>query len=229
MDRTVVRAIGVHEGPPVSVMTSMMIGGQLKSCRFFIVRNSITGMRTAPVSARHQPIAFKSTLSASVYTVLIFKSIIGLCLKPFSLFSTTPFLLLQHSLSVPQGQDKGKWCSVNPQCISHARSRIAIFAPAPSTTAATALVPVRIKYSNAGFWLKQWQGGLFSTLGKRSASKSPRMITTNDGADNDSISCPWNVQVSPFVSSLLPGLGLKFFFNIFFLRPHNVHLHALLR
>lgn len=40
-----------------------------------------------------------------------------------------------------------------------------------------------------------------STLGKRSASKNPRVVTTtDDGADGESISRPWNVQVSPLLS-----------------------------
>jgi len=72
-----------------------------------------------------------------------------------------------------------------------------------------------------------------STLGKRSSSKSPRVTTTDDGANNESISRPWNVQVSPLLSPLLPGLDLNFFqTNISFFswpRPRNVHSHALLR
>jgi hypothetical protein len=60
-----------------------------------------------------------------------------------------------------------------------------------------------------------------STLGKRSASKGRRVTTTDDGADGDSISRPWNVQVSPLFSSL-PGLGLKFLKTnilLFFIAP----------
>lgn len=100
--------------------------------------------------------------------------------------------------------------------------------PPPSLSASSTLMPDSGSGSGkVGFFRK------ISTLGKRSASKSPRVTTTDDGTDNESISRPWNVQVSSIFSSLLLGLGLNFFLKtmpFFFLsRPRNVRLHALLR
>jgi hypothetical protein len=117
--------------------------------------------------------------------------------------SPTPSRILQSSPHCPQQQQ-----------------------PPSSLSASSTLMPDSSSGGGKmGFFRKM------STLGKRSASKSPRVTTTDDGADSESISRPWNVQVSPLLSSLLPGLGLNFFYNLcFFLsRPRNVRLHALLR
>jgi hypothetical protein len=43
-----------------------------------------------------------------------------------------------------------------------------------------------------------------SGLRKRSASKSSHMTTTEDATDDESISRPWNFQVSPFHLSHSP-------------------------
>jgi hypothetical protein len=78
--------------------------------------------------------------------------------------------------------------------------------PPSSLSVSSTLMPDSSSGSGkVGFFRK------ISTLGKRSASKSPRVTTTGDGTDNESISRPWNVQVSPHLSSLLPGHGLNFF------------------
>jgi hypothetical protein len=82
--------------------------------------------------------------------------------------------------------------------------------PPSSLSASSTLMPDSSSGSGkVGFFRK------ISTLGKRSASKSPRVTTTDDG---ESISRPWNVQVSLLLSSFLPDLGLNFFFqtNILF-------------
>jgi hypothetical protein len=98
--------------------------------------------------------------------------------------------------------------------------------PPSSLSASSTLMPESsLGSGKVGFFRK------ISTLGKRSASKSPRVTTTDDVGDAESISRPWNVQVSPLLSSLLPVLGLNFLKpSIFSLsRPRNVRLHALLR
>jgi hypothetical protein len=72
------------------------------------------------------------------------------------------------------------------------------------------------------------------TLGKRSAPKSTRMTTTDDGAVGESISRPWNVQACPLLltlQSLLPSLGLNFFqTNLlcfsYYARAMSVYAHS---
>jgi len=55
-----------------------------------------------------------------------------------------------------------------------------------------------------------------SGLRKRSASKSSHMTTTEDATDDESISRPWNFQVSPpFHLSLLPMVLTPNFFFLF--------------
>jgi hypothetical protein len=55
-----------------------------------------------------------------------------------------------------------------------------------------------------------------SNIGRRSASKSSRVASTEEASDDESISRPWNFQVSPhFSPSLLYAWALTFFFLVF--------------
>ena len=66
--------------------------------------------------------------------------------------------------------------------------------PPPSMSASSTLMPdSSLGSGKVGFFRKM------STLGKRSASKGRRVTTADDGAVDESISRPWNVQVSPLL------------------------------
>ena len=68
--------------------------------------------------------------------------------------------------------------------------------PPTSLSSSSTLMPDSSSGSGkVGFFRK------ISTLGKRSASRIPRVTTTDDRVDEDSISRPWNVQVSPLLST----------------------------
>ena len=84
--------------------------------------------------------------------------------------------------------------------------------PPPSLSASSTLMPDSGSGSGRrGFFRKM------STLGKRSASKNRRVTSPDDSATDESISRPWNVQVSLLLPALLPGLVLKNFKQISFL------------
>jgi hypothetical protein len=61
-----------------------------------------------------------------------------------------------------------------------------------------------------------------STIGKRSASKSSRVATVDSATDDEYISRPWNVQVSPIPSSLPSGIDFICLIFYFLPRPCNV-------
>lgn len=90
--------------------------------------------------------------------------------------------------------------------------------PLPSMSSSSTLAPDSgSSNGKRGFFRKM------STIGKRSASKPSRADTVDDVSDVESISRPYNVQVSPLLSALLPDLDLissSFFF--FPPRPRNV-------
>lgn len=67
--------------------------------------------------------------------------------------------------------------------------------PPPSVSTSSTLMPDSSSGSGMGNFFRK-----MSTLGKRSAPKSPRVTTADDAADGESISRPWNVQVSPLLS-----------------------------
>lgn len=70
--------------------------------------------------------------------------------------------------------------------------------PASSSSSATLSPDLSSGSSKRGFFRKM------SGLRKRSASKSSHMTTTEDATDDESISRPWNFQVSPFHLSHSP-------------------------
>jgi hypothetical protein len=78
--------------------------------------------------------------------------------------------------------------------------------PPPSSMSASSTLTPDSSSSGGkrGFFRKM------STIGKRSASKPPRVATVDGATDDESISRPWNVQVSPLPSSLLPGVDFIF-------------------
>jgi hypothetical protein len=82
--------------------------------------------------------------------------------------------------------------------------------PLPSMSSSSTLAPDSgSSNGKRGFFRKM------STIGKRSASKPSRADTVDDVSDVESISRPYNVQVSPLLSALLPDLDLissSFFF-----------------
>jgi len=82
--------------------------------------------------------------------------------------------------------------------------------PASTSSSATLSPDLGSSSSKRSFFRKM------SGLRKRSASKSSHMTTTEDATDDESISRPWNFQVSPpFHLSLLPmALTPNFFFFI---------------
>ena len=83
--------------------------------------------------------------------------------------------------------------------------------PLPSMSSSSTLAPDSgSSNGKRGFFRKM------STIGKRSASKPSRADTVDDVSDVESISRPYNVQVSPLLSALLPDLDLissSFFFS----------------
>ena len=89
--------------------------------------------------------------------------------------------------------------------------------PLPSMSSSSTLAPDSgSSNGKRGFFRKM------STIGKRSASKPSRADTVDDVSDVESISRPYNVQVSPLLSALLPDLdpiSSSFFFPP---RPRNV-------
>jgi hypothetical protein len=78
--------------------------------------------------------------------------------------------------------------------------------PPPPSMSSSTLVPDSSSSSGTrGFFRKM------STIGKRSASKPRRAATVDDSTDEESISRPYNVQVSPLFSCHLSGHNLIFF------------------
>ena len=95
--------------------------------------------------------------------------------------------------------------------------------PPPSMSASTLVPDSSSSGGRRGFFRKM------STIGKRSASKSSRVPTVDDATDDESISRPYNVQVSPLFSSHLSGHDLIFFSFSFLPCPRNVRSNTFLR
>jgi hypothetical protein len=96
--------------------------------------------------------------------------------------------------------------------------------PPPSMSTSSTLVPdSSLSGGKRGFFRKM------STIGKRSAPKPSRANTVDDVTDDESISRPWNVQVSPLLSLLLPDPDPILFFFFFAAPAQCPFKHARLR